>query len=190
MTGNELKLSGTRQDFDPSTNQPVVLMQFTGKGKQIFQDITAKEAQRGKAAYTLAGSQGDPRNYFQSFAIVLDNEIKSFPTIDFTQYPNGISGDNGAEITGVTLDEGKNLALVLQTGALPVQFVTKAQTEVSATLGKDSLKQAEIAAGIGLLARGDLPASLLPLPRPRRRHRARDLRGLPVRRDPRSSTSR
>ena len=151
MTGNELKLSGTRQDFDPSTNQPVVLMQFTGKGKQIFQDITAKEAQRGKAAYTLAGSQGDPRNYFQSFAIVLDNEIKSFPTIDFTQYPNGISGDNGAEITGVTLDEGKNLALVLQTGALPVQFVTKAQTEVSATLGKDSLKQAEIAAGIGLL---------------------------------------
>jgi SecD/SecF fusion protein len=151
MTGNELKLSGTRQDFDPQTNQPVVLMSFTGDGKRIFQDITATEAQRGKQQYTLAGSQGDPRNYFQSFAIVLDNEIKSFPTIDFTQYPNGISGDNGAEITGVTLDEGKNLALVLQTGALPVQFVTKAQTEVSATLGKDSLSEAKLAAGIGLL---------------------------------------
>jgi SecD/SecF fusion protein len=151
MTGNDLKLSGTQQDFDPQTNQPVVLMQFTGQGKRIFGEITAKEAQRGAAAYRLAGSQGDPRNYFQSFAIVLDNEIKSFPTIDFTQYPNGISGDNGAEITGVTLDEAKNLALVLQTGALPVQFETKAETEVSATLGKDSLRQAEIAAGIGLL---------------------------------------
>src|SRR5829696_1938851 len=151
MTGNDLKLSGTQQDFDPQTNQPVVLMQFTDQGKRIFGEITAKEAQRGAAAYRLAGSQGDPRNYFQSFAIVLDNEIKSFPTIDFTQYPTGISGDNGAEITGVTLDEAKNLALVLQTGALPVQFDTKAQTEVSATLGKDSLNEAKIAAGIGLL---------------------------------------
>src|SRR5215208_8031655 len=152
MTGNELKLSGTRQDFDPSSNQPVVLMQFTGKGKQIFQDITAKEAQRGKAAYTLAGSQGDPRNYFQSFAIVLDNEIKSFPTIDFTQYPNGISGDNGAEITGLNgIGEAKQLALVLQTGALPVRFEKKADTIVSATLGKDSLNQAKTAALIGLL---------------------------------------
>ena len=119
MTGNDLKLSGTRQDFDPSTNQPVVLMSFTGDGKRIFQDITAKEAQRGKQQYTLAGGQGDPRNYFQSFAIVLDNEIKSFPTIDFTQYPSGISGDNGAEMTGVTLDEGKNLSLLLQTAPSP-----------------------------------------------------------------------
>jgi SecD/SecF fusion protein len=152
MTGNDLKLSGTRADFDPQTSQPIVLMQFTGKGAKIFQDITRQEAARGKAAYTIAGNQGDPRNFFQSFAIVLDNEIKSFPTIDFTQYPNGISGSNGAEITGLAgLDEAKNLALVLQTGALPVQFVTKAQTEVSATLGKDSLTQAKLAAGIGLL---------------------------------------
>src|SRR6188768_3966335 len=151
MTGNDLKLSGTRQDFDPQTNQPVVLMQFTGDGRRIFQEITAKEAQRGQQQYQVAGQGSDPRNFFQSFAIVLDNEIKSFPTIDFTQYPTGISGDNGAEITGVTLDEAKNLALVLQTGALPVQFDTKAQTEVSATLGKDSLSEAKIAAGIGLL---------------------------------------
>ena len=151
MTGKDLKLSGTRQDFDPQTNQPVVLMQFTGDGRRIFQEITAKEAQRGQQQYQVAGQGSDPRNFFQSFAIVLDNEIKSFPTIDFTQYPTGISGDNGAEITGVTLDEAKNLALVLQTGALPVQFDTKAQTEVSATLGKDSLNEAKIAAGIGLL---------------------------------------
>jgi SecD/SecF fusion protein len=152
MTGNDLKLSGTKADFDPQTSQPIVLMQFTGKGAKIFQQITAKEAQRGRFLFSQSGNQGDPRNFFQSFAIVLDNEIKSFPTIDFTQYPNGISGSNGAEITGLAgLDEAKNLALVLQTGALPVQFVTKAQTEVSATLGKDSLKQAKLAAGIGLM---------------------------------------
>ena len=57
----------------------------------------------------------------QNFAIVLDREIKSWPSIDWEQYPNGISGTNGAQITGIgSLSEAKNLALVLQTGALPV----------------------------------------------------------------------
>ena len=86
------------------------------------------------------------------FAIVLDNQIKSFPTIDFHDNPDGIPGDNGARITGMAgLTEAKNLALVLQTGALPVNFRVVDQTTVSATLGKDSLHQAERAAIAGLL---------------------------------------
>ena len=40
---------------------------------------------------------------------------------------------------------------MLQTGALPVQFKTLEQTDVSATLGKDSLKQAQRAAIGGLI---------------------------------------
>ena len=32
MTGKDLKLAGTRPDFDPQTGQPIVLMKFTGKG--------------------------------------------------------------------------------------------------------------------------------------------------------------
>ena len=40
---------------------------------------------------------------------------------------------------------------MLQTGALPVEFVTLDQTAISATLGKDSLKQAKKAAIVGLL---------------------------------------
>ena len=151
MTGEDLKLSGTRADLDPQQGA-IVLMQFTGDGGKRFADITASEAQRGKLAYSASGNQGDPRNYFQSFAIVLDNEIRSFPTIDFTQYPNGISGSNGAQITGLNgIGEAKQLALVLQTGALPVRFEKKADTIVSATLGKDSLNQAKTAALIGLL---------------------------------------
>src|SRR5207249_6695737 len=43
------------------------------------------------------------------------------------------------------------LALVLQTGALPVTFTTAERTDVSATLGKDSLNQAKKAALVGLL---------------------------------------
>ena len=41
LTGQELKLSGTRADIDPQSNGPVVLMQFTNKGAKIFQKITS-----------------------------------------------------------------------------------------------------------------------------------------------------
>ena len=40
---------------------------------------------------------------------------------------------------------------MLQTGALPVEFVTLDQTAISATLGKDSLNEAKTAAIVGLL---------------------------------------
>jgi SecD/SecF fusion protein len=142
MTGNELNLSGTRQDFDPQSGGPVVLMQFNKKGNKIFHDVTRNEAVRGSIQKTP-----------QHFAIVLDDEIRSFPQIDYTQYPQGIDPTgSGAQITGMKdLTEAKNLALVLQTGALPVRFVTLERTDVSATLGKDSLKQARNAAIGGLI---------------------------------------
>ncbi len=149
MTGADLKLSGTRQDFDPQTNQPIVSMQFTKKGAKLFGEITRREAQRGKL---LTNTVGGGQKIEQHFAIVLDREIKSWPSIDWEQYPGGISGSNGAQITGnFTIKEAKDLALVLQTGALPVKFVTLDQTAISATLGKDSLNEAKKAALVGLL---------------------------------------
>jgi SecD/SecF fusion protein len=142
MKGTELKLSGTRQDFDPTTGDAVVLMQFTGKGNKAFEKVTKNEAVRGQI-------QGSP----QHFAIVLDDEIRSWPQIDYNDLPNGINpAGSGAQITGMAnLTEAKNLALVLQTGALPVNFVPLERTDVSATLGKDSLKQARNAAIGGLI---------------------------------------
>ena len=140
MTGGDLKLSGTRQDFDTTTNQPIVSLQFTNKGSDRFQEITRAEYVRGKL-----------RNAPQHFAIVLDREIRSWPQIDYTDgaLAGGISGN--AQITGIgDIQEAKDLALVLQTGALPVEFVTLDQTAISATLGKDSLNQAKTAAIVGL----------------------------------------
>src|SRR5438876_1712377 len=142
LTGSDLKLSGTRQDFDPTTNEPVVLMQFTGSGSHKFQQVTSEEYNRGH------NRNGIP----QHFAIVLDREIRSFPQIDPTKsdLAGGISGN--AEISGIgSIGEAKDLALVLQTGALPVNFVPIERTDISATLGKDSLSEAKKAALIGLL---------------------------------------
>jgi preprotein translocase subunit SecD len=113
MTGSDLKLSGTRQDFDPTTNEPVVLMQFKSEGSRKFRRVTAAEYVRGR-------TQRSP----QHFAIVLDGEIRSFPRIDYTNsdLAGGISGN--AEISGLgSREEAKQLAVVLQTGALPVRFI-------------------------------------------------------------------
>jgi len=154
MTGNELKLDGTRADIDPQTNGPVVLMQFTGKGKRIFHDITRREAQRGALVCQGQNDRDAVQRCAQHFAIVLDREIQSVPYIDFVRNPDGIPGDNGAQIDmgqGGGLGEAKRLALVLQTGALPVTFETAERTDVSATLGKDSLDEAKKAAIVGLL---------------------------------------
>jgi SecD/SecF fusion protein len=148
MTGKDLKLSGVRQDFDPN-GQPIVLLAFTGHGDKVFKQVTQNEATRGQ----ISGVPGNQCGHTCAFAIVLDNEIRSFPTIDFDQNPRGIDPrGTGAEINNIgSTSEAKQLALVLQTGALPVQFKTLERTDVSATLGKDSLKEAQRAAIGGLI---------------------------------------
>lgn len=155
MTGGDLVLSGTRADFGQA-NQPVVLLQFTGHGSKVFERITREEWERGRTRWQLAGSPSiDPNNnpFVQHFAIVLDGELRSTPYIDFTNssLQGGIAG--GAEIDmgqGGSFQEAKDLALVLQTGALPVSFQQIERTDVSATLGKESLTQAWHAALVGL----------------------------------------
>jgi len=152
MNGRDLVLSGTKADLSQTGGGPVVLLQFTGHGSNQFQKITRQEAQRGQARYNLAGKQGDYLNYTQHFAIVLDGVLKSTPYIDFKRNPDGIPGPN-AEIDmgqGGTFKDAQNLALVLRTGALPYTFQTIERTDVSATLGKDSLHQAIEAAIVGL----------------------------------------
>jgi SecD/SecF fusion protein len=156
MTGKDLKLSGTRADFDQA-GQPIVTLAFTGHGSNVFQKITKAEYERGKIAASLAGHGGDSsfvNQYAQHFAIVLDGVVESTPFIDYTDstLSNGISGN--AEIrlgSNGSIGQAKDLALVLQTGALPYNFQQIERTDVSATLGKDSLRQAWHAAAVGLL---------------------------------------
>ncbi len=145
MTGRDLKLDGTRQDFS-QTQGPIVLMEFTDDGGEKFHDVTRDIAQRGQL---LSGQVGKDRA-LQGFAIVLDREIKSAPTIDWDQNPDGIAGGS-AEITGIgDTGEAQDLALVLRSGALPYEFEQVDFTRVSATLGKESLDQAIKASLIGL----------------------------------------
>src|SRR4051794_16420175 len=156
-TGEDLKLSDIAADISTQGQGNVVRLGFTGKGASKFHDITRAEAHRGAALAAAAGQTGSDPNtvqqFAQHFAIVLDGALQSTPFIDYKQNPDGIDPrGTGAEISNInSIGEAKDLALVLQTGALPVGFVQIERTDVSATLGKDSLKEAKLAALIGLL---------------------------------------
>ena len=148
MTGEDLQLRGTRADFGQA-GDPIVTLQFTGNGREKFHSVTRELARRGEIKTNELAS-AEP--IFQHFAIVLDGEIRSFPYIDYTQNPDGINSPQ-AQITGLSSQaEADDLALVLQTGALPLKFEQVDRTDVSATLGKDSLNQAVIALIGGMAA--------------------------------------
>jgi SecD/SecF fusion protein len=143
LTGKDLNAGGISQDFD-SSGQPIVRLSFHSHGDSVFQSVTRTLYQRGQLRKTP-----------QHFAVVLDDDIKTFPQIDYTDpsLSDGISG--GGEITGIgSVGEAQNIALVLQTGALPVSFKQVENVDISATLGKDSLSQAKTAALIALLIVG------------------------------------
>jgi SecD/SecF fusion protein len=139
LTGKDLNAGGVSQDFD-STGSPIVRLSFHSHGDSVFQQVTRTLYQRGQI-----------RKAQQHFAIVLDGDIKATPYIDYTDssLSDGISG--GGEINNLSLSEAQNIALVLKYGALPIPFKRVEQTDVSATLGKDSLNQAKTAALIALV---------------------------------------
>lgn len=124
MTGKAL--SSARVDFD-QLGRPKVDLQFNPEGAQRFEEITGR----------LVGKQ---------LAIVLDKKVISAPVVQ-----QKISGGR-AEITGkFTTTEANNLALILNTGALPVKLSVQQQQIIGPTLGQDSLKAALIAGLAGLV---------------------------------------
>jgi len=115
-------------------------MIFDREGGKLFGEVTERIARDG-------ARKGTP----QRFAIILDDEIKSIPQIDYKTYRRGIKGTQ-AQVSGLDdRKEAANLALVLNTGALPVRFEVVSRTQVSATLGDQSLEQGLRAGVIGLL---------------------------------------
>jgi SecD/SecF fusion protein len=147
-------LSGTditepKQNFAPTTNEPNVTFGFTDKGREAFQEVTRKIAQRGQAQAIGPVSAQQAGALSGHFAVVLDNEVKTRPIINFVENPDGIDGRTGAEISGGfnSIQEAQDLATILQIGALPIDLKLISQTQVSATLGSQAL-HAGIKAGI------------------------------------------
>ena len=122
---------------------------FTDKGREAFQNITREIAQRGQDN-ALPGS--DPTSASQHFAIVLDNELVSAPTINYIENPDGIDGGTGAQISGsFTIHSAQDLAKILEIGALPIRLELISRSQVSASLGAQALDQGVLAGAAGFL---------------------------------------
>ncbi len=150
LSGTDIK--DPKASFD-QFNNPDVTFGFSDKGRQEFSDVTKAIAQRGlqNAPPGVAGNSTVADQYSGHFAVVLDQQIKSRPIVNFVDNPNGIDGRTGAEINGLGLQESQDLAEILQIGALPITLTPISSSTVSATLGQQALNQGLKAGIIGLL---------------------------------------
>jgi SecD/SecF fusion protein len=143
LFGNDI--TNPQQSTDQGGN-PDVTFGFTSKGGKAFQQVTSDIAHRG----ALVSGLGQTLN--QHFAVALDQKLVTVPQIEFKTYPDGIPGDNGADITGgFTVQSAQDLATQLRLGALPINLKLISESQVSATLGKQALHQGLIAGLAGLL---------------------------------------
>src|SRR6516165_9560741 len=148
LTGGDIK--NPQQSFDEEaggTGAPNVTFGFTSHGKSVFQRVTKEISHRGQEAQLPGVPKEDAQ---QHFAVVLDGQLITTPSIDYTKYPEGIDTTNGSQISGsFTITSAQNLANELQSGALPIKLALISRSQVSATLGKQALKQGLIAGLVG-----------------------------------------
>jgi preprotein translocase subunit SecD len=137
ITGADLK-KASPQFLSSATQQ-----QVTNPGWRVNFTLTKDGAKKFGDVTTRLVSLPAPTN---QLAIVLDGVIQSAPTVT-----GAITGGSG-EITGsFTEAQAKNLAVVLNSGALPVELTRQTVATVSPTLGRESLRQGILAGVIGLI---------------------------------------
>lgn len=124
VTGEELV------DAQPSFDQngdPAVSFRFNPQGARAFGEYTAENV-------------GEP------FAIVLDEEVISAPTIQ-----QAIPGGSGIITGQFTVEESTELAVLLRAGALPAELVFLEERTVGPELGADSIAAGQTAAWVAMV---------------------------------------
>jgi protein-export membrane protein SecD len=114
-------LNDAQPAFDSRTSEPIVNFRFNQKGAVRFGKLTQE-------------------NVGRPFAIVLDNEVVSAPRIN-----EPILGGSGQISGRFSVDEAKDLAIVLRSGALPAKLTIVEERTVGPSLGRDSIHAGAIA---------------------------------------------
>lgn len=125
VTGEELV--DAQPDFDQN-GRPAVSFRFNVSGARKFGDYTAE-------------------NIGQPFAIVLDEEVISAPTIQ-----SHISGGSGIITGDFTVEESTNLAVLLRAGALPAELTFLEERTIGPELGQDSIDAGKVACIVAAIA--------------------------------------
>ena len=127
VSGEEL--TDAQPAFDQN-NRPAVNFRFNPTGARKFGDYTAA-------------------NIGKPFAIVLDNEVISAPTIQ-----SHIAGGSGIITGNFTIDQSTNLAVLLRAGALPAKMDFLEERTVGPELGADSIEAGKKAGIVAALLVG------------------------------------
>jgi preprotein translocase subunit SecD len=118
VTGEELV--DAQPNFDQNA-RPAVTFRFNPSGARKFGDYTAE-------------------NIGQPFAIVLDKEVISAPTIQ-----SHIPGGSGIITGSFTIEESTELAILLRAGALPAGLSFLEERTIGPELGADSIQAGKVA---------------------------------------------
>ena len=125
MRGDVIKDARASMDQQGFSGGAKVDMEMNGKGARRFSSVTAA-------------------NVNKFLAIVLDSTVYSAPRI-IQKIPLG-----RAEVTGsFSMEEAKNLAIVLRAGALPAPVHIIEERTVGPSLGQDSINKGLLAGAIG-----------------------------------------
>lgn len=127
LTGELLTDAKVSLGGETLRNEPYVGIEFDSEGARIFDKITAE-------------------NVGKRLAIVLDNTVYSAPVVK-----ERISGGKASITGGFTMEEAKDLAIVLRAGALPAPVKVVQNITIGPTLGQDSIRQGVRATIIGAL---------------------------------------
>ena len=125
---NGSHLNRASVQLNPNTSEPEVLLEFDDEGAKLFATAT---------------------NDFldKRIAILLDDQPITYPPT-----VNSVITDGKAVISGSFDNKtAKELAVQLNAGALPVQINLIQQSQIGATLGKDSIDKGIFAGVIGLI---------------------------------------
>jgi preprotein translocase subunit SecD len=125
MTGDAV--SDARVDFDQQ-GQVEVSLRLSSLGQQTFARITSE-------------------NVGRQLAIILDGLVYSAPVIR-----DAITGGQASISGGFTMDEARQLKVVLKAGALPAPLTVLEERTVGPTLGLESVKKGVVAMAIGFVA--------------------------------------
>jgi len=126
VTGKDLK--DAIESRDPTSGQVHVNIEFNSEGTQKFAQATAQ-------------------NVGRPIGIYLDGELLQNPVVN-EPIPSG-----KAQITGYAdLEEAHTIAILLRSGALPVQLDVMEKRTVGPQLGQDSLDRSINAGIVGLIA--------------------------------------
>ncbi|MGH2703818.1 MAG: protein translocase subunit SecD [Actinomycetota bacterium] len=135
LTGDAVRTA--RGVIDQQNGQWYVEIRFKSKESKTWEAFTGR----------LACLQGATRQV----AIVLDSRVESHPEISQqVQCNQGIGGGTTVIEGNFTQEAAQDLALVLNTGALPVKLEQSEVRTVSPTLGKESLRAGLLAGAFGL----------------------------------------